>query len=285
VLSVCGDESHDPTKSRVFAVAGLLGDAHTWDSFRSKWTARTGGIVFHAADCESGYGDFKHIGEADRHRLHRNLTSLLADSNLLGWGCVIDVKGCRDVFPETVNDMPDMVYYDCFLKTVVRLCDLASRFIPSDRVEFTFDRHRETQYNSGLLYNWLSTHRPQAADVIKFGTRREVGVQAADLWAREVMKRCDGWLFDHGVLPRPQWHTLKSTRRFNCDFHLASYFASMKSQMEEVCARAGFNQDDYEKWVRSNNLVDNLSNRFRYCSLVGSTVSVMKEISGDFVEL
>jgi hypothetical protein len=34
MLSVFGDESHDPTKARVFAVAGLLGDGNQWASFR-----------------------------------------------------------------------------------------------------------------------------------------------------------------------------------------------------------------------------------------------------------
>ena len=74
MLSVFGDESHDPTKARVFAVAGLLGDGNQWASFRQAWNARLNGSIFHAADCESGYGDFRGMPETDRHRLHRDLT-------------------------------------------------------------------------------------------------------------------------------------------------------------------------------------------------------------------
>jgi len=33
MLSVFGDESHDPTKARVFAVAGLLGDENQGHHF------------------------------------------------------------------------------------------------------------------------------------------------------------------------------------------------------------------------------------------------------------
>jgi hypothetical protein len=86
MLSVFGDESHDPTKVRVFAVAGLLGDENQWASFRQTWNARLNGSIFHAADCESGYGDFRDMPETDRHRLHRDLTRMVAESGLIGYG-------------------------------------------------------------------------------------------------------------------------------------------------------------------------------------------------------
>jgi hypothetical protein len=184
VLKVFGDESHDSTKERIFAVAGLLGDENQWRSFRQKWNARLGGLVFHAADCESGYGDFRGMAADERHRLHRDLTRLLAESGLFGYGRAIDLAGCRAVAPSVVTAFPDMPYFECFLKAVVKLADYAAHCIPKDRVAFTFDRHRKTQYNAGLLYKWIAAHKPDVMDSIDFGDRSEPGIQAADLWAR-----------------------------------------------------------------------------------------------------
>src|SRR5689334_4338359 len=95
MLWAFGDESHDSTKERIFTVAGLLGDESQWASFRQAWKARLGGAVFHAADCDSGYRDFRGMPENDRHRLHRDLTRLTAASGLIGYGHVIDLAGCR----------------------------------------------------------------------------------------------------------------------------------------------------------------------------------------------
>jgi hypothetical protein len=58
VLSVFGDESADETKQRVFAVAGVVGNEDQWAALEAAWIARTGGIPFHAKDCESDQGDY-----------------------------------------------------------------------------------------------------------------------------------------------------------------------------------------------------------------------------------
>lgn len=116
MLSVFGDESHDQTKSRVFAVAGLLGDAREWFEVREKWRSRLNGVVFHAADCESGHGDFKQMCAPERMQLHSDLTQIIAGSKLMGYGSAIDLAGCRAVSPNTIEQFPDMPYYDCFPK-------------------------------------------------------------------------------------------------------------------------------------------------------------------------
>lgn len=82
-----------------------------------------------------------------------------------------------------MRDFPEMPYYDCFLKTVIKLSDFAAHFVPRDRVAFTFDRRRETQYNAGLLYRWMTKYKPEIAESVSFGSRSEPGIQAADLWA------------------------------------------------------------------------------------------------------
>ena len=79
MLSACGDESHDQTKTRAFVVAGLLGNDKDWESFRQHWKERIGDFIFHAADCESGHEDFKRMPEPERLKLHLDLTQILAD--------------------------------------------------------------------------------------------------------------------------------------------------------------------------------------------------------------
>jgi|SRR5579864_2521743 len=264
MLSVFGDESHDASRARVFAVAGLLGDGSEWAEFRKKWNDRINGMTFHAADCESGYGDFRKMSEVDRLQLHRDLTKIITDSRLMGYGSAIDLAGCRRVAPTVLNDFPDMPYYDCFLKTVIYLSDLASVFVPRDRLEFTFDQHRETQYNASLLCNWITYYKPAIVKNVSFATRKEPGIQAADLWARELMKRCDTHLFNQSAKPRPQWTSLIGSKRFKFKFVVGHELAH---DMNEAGEMRGFNHADYEKWRTKNRLIDNLSNRFRYCAM------------------
>jgi hypothetical protein len=267
MLSVFGDESHDQTKKRVFVVAGLLGNDKGWESFRQQWKERTGGLIFHAADCESGHGDFKEMPEPKRLKLHLDLTQILADSKLMGYGYAVDLAGCCKVVPHAVKQFPDMPYYDCFVKAVGYLSDLAQVFVPRDRVEFTFDQHKETQYNAGLLYDWLSHYKDDVVEKVSFSTRKEPGIQGADLWARELMKRCDSRLFNSRTNPRPQWNTLLGTRRFRFKFVLEDQF---QKEMDDAAAEYQVSDElhaEYEEWRRKHRLVDNLSNRFRWFAM------------------
>ena len=268
MLYAFGDESHDSTKERIFAVGGLLGDEGQWARLRAQWNARLGGLIFHAADCESGYGAFRGMPEEERHRLHRDLTNVLAESGLIGYGHAIDLAGCRAAVPSVLQAFPDMVYYDCFLKTVLKLADFAAHFIPRDKARFTFDRHRTTQYNAGLLYKWMAAHKPEALESLDFTDRQEPGIQTADLWAREFMKRCDTHLFDDRARPRLQWTILARTKRFQ--FHL-TLGRELAQTLDETPDLPGFNHEEYERWRKSLKLTDNLSNRFRYVSTIDQT--------------
>ena len=166
-----------------------------------------------------------------------------------------------------VKQFPDMPYYDCFVKAVGYLSDLAQVFVPRDRVEFTFDQHKETQYNASLLYDWLSHYKDDVVEKVSFGTRKEPGIQGADLWARELMKRCDSHLFNSRTNPRPQWNTLLGTRRFRFKFVLGDQF---QKDMDDAAVEYQVSDElhaEYEEWRRKHRLVDNLSNRFRWFAM------------------
>jgi hypothetical protein len=69
MLTVYGDESHDDTRQRVYAVAGLLGDEKDWKPLRSAGSKERGARVFHAAECESKYAHDLDGGEKHRANL------------------------------------------------------------------------------------------------------------------------------------------------------------------------------------------------------------------------
>src|ERR1700722_5219555 len=152
MYSVFGDESHDEKNERVFAVAGLFGSDEDWKQLRAKWINRTGGKNFHAAACETGKGDYAGAPDVENKALYKDLTQLLCASRLMGFGAAIDLAGHRLHFPDIPVDIP---YYWCFRK-VVHQCGKWTRWsVPQDTVKFTFDQRKESDYNAGVLYNYM----------------------------------------------------------------------------------------------------------------------------------
>src|SRR5690348_11631252 len=126
ILRVFGDESADQTKQRVFAVSGIVGNDYEWRVAVQAWVNRTGGRVFHAAECEA-----KHVNGSDRtkHRgnldLYKDLTQILAKSPLSGIGVALDLRAHRDFFGESLNDLG---YYKCLSDVLEQLTLLAQKF-------------------------------------------------------------------------------------------------------------------------------------------------------------
>jgi hypothetical protein len=94
--------------------------------------------------------------------------------------------------------------------------------------------------------------------------REEIGVQAADLWVRELMKFLDGTLFSPDYKPREQWDILLRTKRFGGDLQFGSYFQSMKDQMATLEQNTGLNKERYIAWLLKKKRQDNQSNRIEY---------------------
>jgi hypothetical protein len=106
VLHVFGDESHDPKSERVFAVAALFGSEAQWDDLKGRWRNRLGDRIFHATDCESDHGVFAATSHAENQKLYADLTNILGESRLLGFGSAMDLAGYREFFPDALNDVP-----------------------------------------------------------------------------------------------------------------------------------------------------------------------------------
>lgn len=263
---IYGDESQDSRKERVIAIAGLLGDGGQWTALKDAWATRTGGTRFHAADCESGYGEYRGVAPEERSALIVDLAKLLADSGLIGWGVGIDLAGCRRAFPEM---MSDQTYCSAFLRTIDFLIERARSSNTSGAIEIIFDQHRPTEHNTGLLYKYASAERGWheqglLPEQLRFASRADIGIQAADLWVRELMKFFDGNLFTEGYVPRPQWQTLIETRRFGGNLQCAEYFEDMRQKLPLLEAQVGMSRLEYASWLQSKRHHDNQSNRITY---------------------
>jgi hypothetical protein len=82
MIFVYGDESMDETRSRVCAVAGVVGTEAEWQAIEPIWTERNGSIPFHAKDCESDQGDYKPANHGENQNLYRDLVTIIARSSL-----------------------------------------------------------------------------------------------------------------------------------------------------------------------------------------------------------
>ena len=262
MLSVFGDESADETQQRVFAVAGVIGSEGAWAELEAKWVARIGGIPFHAADCESGHGDYRGMPEEERQNLYRDLAILLAESGLGGWGFAIDLSAQRRVFPEA----PDISYYKCFLEVVqaMRNCAVYNK----ETLCFTFDMRRVSEHNTALLYNMLPaipSFKECIFPTIAFECSRDTPrLQVGDLLARETMKALDNQIGPIQRKPRKSWLALYNAGRFHIDAISEAWFEGLKRQMPVLEKKAGMSQKDYLTWLKENRLQDNTTNLFLY---------------------
>lgn len=263
VYTSYGDESADETKQRVFALSGLFGSTSDWDIFREKWRTRTGGKVFHATDCDTDQGDYKGIAHAKNKKLYADLTRLIADSNFIGYAAVMDLHAYREIVAPVFHDEP---YYYAFNSVVITIAKKAALSIPRDRIKFFFDRNQQIEYNAGALYDRLISRplpsRELMDDEISFVTREEIGIQAADLVAREGMKLLDNEL---GPVSRPtrlSAQVLMATHRIKFRLYRRDWFISLVegSRLSET----GYSWEEYRKWLGEHGLTHTVPNKMRY---------------------
>src|SRR5258708_34880783 len=89
-----------------------------------------------------------------------------------------------------------MGYYKC-LQEVIKHFANTVEYRDGTGLEFTFDRRQESEYNAGLLYQYMVTV-PEWKERnifmkarINFDSRKDVRIQAADIIAKEPMKHLD----------------------------------------------------------------------------------------------
>ena len=138
MLKVFGDESADETQSRAFAMAALVGRESDWQAAEDDWLQRTGGKIFHAADCE-------HQGDLD---LYKDLTQIIARSRLGGRAVALDLTEVKEYLPGVPRYG---AYHICFLMMVPWFVDTVAAAL-QDPIEFTFDRRQESERTASKSY-------------------------------------------------------------------------------------------------------------------------------------
>jgi len=259
MLLVYGDESMDQTQDRVCAVAGVIGTEDQWNWIEPIWIDRTGGIPFHANDCEGNWEDFAAKDGEDRNEavqrnkdLYRDLTILLAKSGLGGFASVIDLAAQRRAFPSPY-DPP--LYYQGLMDVIEAMRNAAAD--RNDIAKITFDNRKESQFNASVVYAYLqesglywSNHLDSK---IEFeSSRKNPRIQVADLFAREAMKKLDNALVaPAGKDPRVRrsWEALNATRHFEVKIYGEKYFSGLTKKMEHFGRITGVTENDYAEWI------------------------------------
>ncbi len=260
MYSVFGDESHDENRERVFAVAALFGNESDWEGLIRAWSERTMGDEIHAAE----------IDTPQNKNLYRDLIHILATSNLIGWGVAISLENYDSLFPDAVNQMP---YYFCLVRVIEHFADIAAVCLPQDKVKFTFDHNEQVQYNAANLYRCMTQFEEWKNykclhDEIFFDSRKSVIIQAADVWAREVMKHMDNAF---GPIKRPtrrSFSVLRETSRFAADLYDKHFLQSMKMHIENLTV-PGHTKQEYDKWLCAKKRQDTTEHRIGYLVQLG----------------
>lgn len=270
MLVVYGDESMDEQRERIFAIGVLIGTQEQWDLLELIWKDITKGKIFHASDCECGYGDYKGIDPEERLNEFKNLTQLLVLSKIKGLGLVMDLDAYHTLFPDSDETWP---YMRCFSRLIAAVGRLVTESGYKESVKFVFDRNFDTRHNSSLLYDIMlkstdcAPYIKNMAEEVATATRKTIGIQAADLWAREIMKYCDSRIVGDKSIPiRKSIKALSDSKNFFFEFQHKEYFEDMLESFNDgrLEQRTGMKPEDYPKWINENNLIDNPTNKLRY---------------------
>ena len=262
---IFGDESHDETRARVFAVAGVLGSEADWMAVEKEWLARTNGKIFHATDCDTDKGDYSDTGHQANKTLYKDLVGIVCRSRLLAHGAAIDLRAYQEFFPGTPRDIS---YYRCFRDVIIQCSKWAIMSVPRRSVKFTFDSRQDTNYNAGVLYDYMVNcsewKNERDFEEISFSSSRKVGIQVVDLFARESMKHFDNM---EGPVKRPtrsSMAALSEAKKINLNMFGREYFQDYKNKYHLLVEKTGMSKDLYRKWLKENNVHDSVSARHRY---------------------
>jgi hypothetical protein len=268
LYSAYGDESHDETETRTFALAGLFGQESDWDDVSESWFERTNGKDFHAAKCEAWYRGMRDEEHEENLRLYRDLTTILCESRIIGHAIAVSLESFNHYFPNALRGSP---YLLCFSHIVFRCGELGKLSIPSGKVKFTFDRNFDHEYNATRLYDHLAKlpewrDRAYIDREIGFASRqRNAQIQAADLVARETMKRLDGYISGARPARRSSMVALEGSRKFEFRYLHDSEFAHLAKYSDELGKQLkGSKESEYRAWLAKYRLQDNHDNRMSY---------------------
>ena len=264
VIYAYGDDGSDEKQKRVTAVSIIAGYEDWWQELEDQWIVRCGGIPFHATDCESDHGSYRGISHNQNKAMYADLTGILAASKVGGIGIGIDLTAQNKIFP---NALP-MAYHRAFIECLERVANVAEK--EGEVCEITYDISKENEANAATLYAWMREGDERLCRLlhkkISFASWRESPrLQAADLLAFEAWKAIDHTV---GTVKRKRksWELLRATDRFETFAYSDDWFRDLKKHLEsgELGKWAGFNESDYNGWLKRHNRQHSLSHLFQF---------------------
>jgi hypothetical protein len=266
VLIAYGDDSSDSKQKLVFTAAALLGSESDWQAFELEWLKRNGERPFHATDCDSDRGDFADTSHEDNKLLYSANVRHIARSPLMGAALSISIKDFVELFPTSVGEWP---FYLCFSSAVSAMADFARVSIPPDTVSITFDQNAARAYNSTVLYDYMMKQAEWRLggvlhhSIIFADHRLTVGIQVADLIAREAMKDLENQLKGR---TRGRRHSLKEllmAKRIRFRWFDRERLEVLHRRTQEVPDNSAVNRV-YSQWRESRGLADNIPVRLQF---------------------
>lgn len=198
------DDSSDSKRKRFCAAGGFFSVDLRWQKFEVAWRHATRYLrePFRSTDCECGYGQFSDWPRSKRDSLMSTLCDLIKTYDLGAFGSAVSVSEYRAVFPDASEYDPYLLCLGLCFANVAEITHVSNRLIERSGlpmgpagVRFWVEENRDTAARATQIYHDIKAvpSWPPAIlmeEIAHLG-KTIVGLQAADLIAREVFKFYD----------------------------------------------------------------------------------------------
>jgi hypothetical protein len=186
------DESSDEQRKRYWAVGGLNAAEPVWTQFEIRWLSRTYELKkpFRSTECENQKGQFASWIKADCDQLMADLVGIILEYRIAGLGWVVPIPEYASI----IGDPGEYAGYLFALKcTLITSAILAERFRAD--IRFWIEENKATAARAKQVYQGVKAIKRWRAALqisgVHFSGKQIVGLQAADLMARESFKFMD----------------------------------------------------------------------------------------------
>jgi len=213
MLTAYLDESYD---QKIFALGGFLSYEDEWRKVEKKWKTviRENAITrFHAADCSSGFGEFRDWPLKRRIGLAKRLLGILTQRReLYGLFSGIVLPDAKELF-QLKRD--DDAYPLCLQHCLEVIAEKTARLPTTEQVNIVADSSR-FEGKGADLFHWIRferawQHGSRFRSITYSSWRDFVPLQCADLMVYEAFKMLQRGEFEPGRPERKSFTVLSSS--------------------------------------------------------------------------
>jgi len=208
------DESSDQKQEDVFVVAGLFAYQMNWLEVERLWEERLDRDsipYFHASDCEHVRGEFERfrarrgsLSEAEKQRAELVRSDLIKiitseEMSIVGVAMVMaDFKKIVTTNRSALELFSDDPYHLTYSLAFTVVANAIKEFRPAHVVAFVCDQNETHSAQALASYKDFCAKNadldPHLGSLNYLDDRKSPALQAADLVAYEVMRKCRSWL-------------------------------------------------------------------------------------------